>query len=80
MFSLLRALLGAEVDVAASLLYADPHLPEWLPEFRLEGLRVGERIIDLRVWRDGDRTQIEIAGGDGVKLVRRPMVDALDTE
>ena len=72
-FCVVHAMLGTEADPAAGTLYADPHLPDWLPELRLEGLLVGERRIDVRVWREGDDTRMEITGGEGVHLVRRTL-------
>ncbi len=74
-FFLLRSLLGARIDPASSTLLLDPFLPDWLPDLRLEGLHVGERRIDLRVWRDGDETRAAIEGDDGVTLAMRPVAD-----
>ena len=76
-FSLLRSLLGIEIDAAASTIYADPVLPDWLGELRLERVHVGDRTVDLRVWRDGKDSRIEVLGdGGGIALVRRPFRDA----
>ena len=52
-------------------------MPDWLTELRLEHVHVGARTIDLRVWRDGGDSRIEIVGGDGdVALIRRDFSDA----
>ena len=76
-FSLLRSLTGIEIDPGASTIFADPTLPDWLGELRLERVHVGARTVDLRVWRDGDDSRIEIVAGDaGVSLVRRHFSDA----
>ena len=76
-FSLLRSLLGIEIDAAAATIYADPVLPDWLGELRLERVHVGDRTVDLRVWRDGEDSQVEILGdSSGVVLVRRAFRDA----
>ena len=48
-----QALLGMVAVAPARLLIVDPHLPEWLPDLRLEGLRVGSAIVDLTVERRG---------------------------
>ncbi len=76
-FSLLRSLVGLEIDPGASTVYADPTLPDWLGELRLENVHVGARTVDLRVWRDGQDSRIGFVGGDaGVSLVRRDFADA----
>ena len=76
-FSLLHALLGIQVDVADSVVYVDPTLPDWLPELQIEGLRVGDRRIDVRFWRDGTATRADIVHGEGATLVFRPLRQAL---
>jgi hypothetical protein len=32
--------------------FVDPHLPEWLPEVSLRGVRVGGGELDIHAWRD----------------------------
>ena len=46
---LVAVLLGLEANAPAGVLRLDPALPEWLPEVRLQRLRVGEASVDLRV-------------------------------
>ena len=76
-FNLLGSLLGLEVDPDMSTIYADPALPDWLGELRLEHVHVGSRTVDLRVWRDGEDSRIEILGGDcDVSLIRRLFRDS----
>ncbi len=75
---LLRALLGADVDPASDTLLLDPVLPDWLPELRLEGLHIGARTVDLRVWRDGADTRVELTRGEGVRLLRQRLSHGLD--
>ncbi|APR77614.1 Hypothetical protein A7982_02961 [Minicystis rosea] len=55
-FHLLRAILGLAADAPRGRLHVDPALPTWLPDVTLLGLRVGQTKVDLRFWRDGDRT------------------------
>ena len=76
-FILLRALLGAEIDVPSATLYVDPCLPDWLPELRLKGLHVGRHVVDLHVWRDNGDTHMQIIRDDSVRLVRRSLSHAL---
>ena len=71
-FSLLHSFVGPSVDVDAATFTVDPYLPEWLPELRIEGLSVGRKTIDFRVWRDGHETRAEILRGDGITFGRRP--------
>ncbi len=56
-FHLLQAMLGIRADAPKGRLYVDPELPLWLPEITLHGLAVGRARVDLRFWRDGDRSR-----------------------
>src|SRR2546425_1993552 len=56
-FHLLQAILGIRADAPRSRLYVDPELPRWLPEITLHGLGVGRARLDLRFWREGDRSR-----------------------
>jgi glycogen debranching enzyme len=64
-FHLLQAILGLQADAPNGLLYVDPNLPEWLPDVSLRGVAVGSSALDLRFFRDGDRTRWEIERADG---------------
>lgn len=48
---LVQALLGIYPYAPLGLLLVDPHLPPWLPEITLRGLRVGGAVADLRFRR-----------------------------
>ena len=56
-FHLLQAILGLRADAPRRRLYVDPELPAWLPDVTLKGLQVGQARLDLRFWREGDRTR-----------------------
>jgi glycogen debranching enzyme len=56
-FHLLQAILGIRADAPAGRLYVAPALPRWLPELSLRDLRVGPARVDLRFWREGDRSR-----------------------
>jgi glycogen debranching enzyme len=58
-FHLLQAILGLQADAPNHLLSVEPQLPPWLPEVTLRGLAVGQARLDLRFWREGDRTRWE---------------------
>lgn len=50
-YTLLQAMLGLQPFAPFRMLFLDPHLPPWLPEIRLEGLRVADAEVSLRFWR-----------------------------
>lgn len=56
-FQLLQAILGLQADAPKNQLYVNPDLPEWLPEITLRRLAIGNAIVDLRFWREGDGTR-----------------------
>jgi glycogen debranching enzyme len=58
---LLQALLGLQPYAADGLLLLDPHLPDWLPEITLDGLRVGDAVARIRFRRGDDgRTRFDV--------------------
>jgi hypothetical protein len=65
-FYLLQAILGLRADAPNRRLYVDPELPAWLPDLTLKGLQVGQARLDLRFWREGDRTRWDgsLRGGE----------------
>src|ERR671919_3082259 len=48
---LVQALLGMVAVAPLRLLVVDPHLPPWLLDLRLEGVRVGDASVDLEFRR-----------------------------
>jgi glycogen debranching enzyme len=73
LFCFLQALLGLYPYAPLRLLIVDPHLPDWLPEVTLEGLRVGKARITIRFFRDGDRSSYEVLSRTGtLHVVRQP--------
>lgn len=71
---LVQALLGMVAFAPMGLLVVDPHLPEWLPDVRLEGLQVGKATLDIQFRRThGGRTSWEVLERNGmVRVVRQP--------
>ncbi len=59
-FHMLRTMLGLRADAPHHRLYVNPTLPDWLPDVTLQQLRVGPCLIDLRFWREGDRSRWEV--------------------
>ncbi|GAA4578255.1 glycogen debranching N-terminal domain-containing protein [Micromonospora coerulea] len=77
--ALVQALLALRPAAPLRTIFVDPHLPEWLPDLRLEGVRVGGATVDLTVRRRrGGRTSIS-ARGDRLAVVRRPTLQAMST-
>ena len=64
-FHLLQAILGLDADAPHRHLRVDPALPSWLPDVTLHGVRVGRARVDLRFWRDGERTRWEASTREG---------------
>ncbi|MFP8904964.1 glycogen debranching N-terminal domain-containing protein [Streptomyces atacamensis] len=70
---MIQALLGMRPFAPAHVLLIDPHLPDWLPELHLRGLRIGTATVDLHVWRHGDRTTWRSQTRAGhLAVLRRP--------
>ncbi|WP_406044950.1 hypothetical protein OG799_11040 [Micromonospora sp. NBC_00898] len=77
--ALVQALLALRPAAPLRTIFVDPHLPEWLPDLRLEGVQVGGATVDLTVRRRrGGRTSIT-ARGDRLAVVRRPTLQAFAT-
>ena len=69
-FMLTQALLGFLPDAPRNKLYIDPALPYWLPDLAVHDLRLGKHKLDIRFWREGEKTQFEVIKGDP-ELVER---------
>jgi len=60
-FLMLQACLGLQVDaVAGRLLFKAPLLPGFLDTVRIEGLEVGESVVDVRLHRDGPDVALHV--------------------
>jgi hypothetical protein len=80
-FHLLQALLGLQADAPNDRLYVDPELPAWLPDVTLRGLTVGKAMlgdltvgkatVDLRFWREDERTRWEVLAQEGELTVQQ---------
>ncbi len=76
-FLLLQTMLGVVPDAPHASLFIDPALPEWIPDVTLSNLRVGESVLSIRFWRDGEDTRHEVLAGDPALVKRRSFGDAL---
>lgn len=69
--ALVQALLALRPAAPLRTVFVDPHLPDWLPDLRLEGVRVGRATVDLTVRRRrGGRVSVRTRG-DRLLVVRR---------
>jgi len=70
---LVQSLLGMLPLAPLRLLVVDPHLPEWLPDLRLEDMTVGDAKVTLEARRGRDgRTTYEWDSRGRVTVVRQP--------
>jgi glycogen debranching enzyme len=53
-FCYVQAMLGLYPYAPLKMLVVDPHLPEWLPELTVHGLRVGQARTTIRFYRKDD--------------------------
>jgi glycogen debranching enzyme len=63
-FMLTQAMLGFQPDAPSNRLYIDPLLPDWLPDLTVRDLRIGNHKLDIRFWRDGEKTKFQVLSGD----------------
>lgn len=57
MLWLVGSMLGLAADAPNHQLFVQPVLPKWLPDIQLTNIAVGDATVDLRFWREDDRTQ-----------------------
>lgn len=75
---LVQSLLGMWAIAPLRVLFVDPHLPEWLPDLRLDGIHVGEATVDLEVRRQSKgATWFHAETRGAVRVVRQPPPQAL---
>jgi glycogen debranching enzyme len=71
---IVQSILGMVPIAPLGILVIDPHLPAWLPDLRLEGVRVGGSVLDLEFRRDRrGRTRYSVNRRVGrVRVLRQP--------
>jgi glycogen debranching enzyme len=71
-FHLLQAILGLRADAPQGRLYVDPALPHWLTDLTLRGLVVGSSRVDVRFWREDERTRWDVLDRQGdVEIIQQ---------
>jgi glycogen debranching enzyme len=73
-FCFVQALLGLYPYAPLKLLLVDPHLPGWLPDLTLHGLRVGTATTSIRFYRtDNGASDYQVLDTHGtLHVVRQP--------
>jgi glycogen debranching enzyme len=72
-FCMVQSLLGLYPYAPLKMLLVDPHLPPWLPEITVTGLRVGKARVSLRFFRQGEASTYEILDQQGtLHVLRQP--------
>ncbi|WP_157155933.1 MULTISPECIES: glycogen debranching N-terminal domain-containing protein [unclassified Diaminobutyricimonas] len=70
--AIIQAMLMLRPVVAARCILVDPHLPPWLPDFTLEGVRLGRTTFDLVVRRTRNGgARVSVPGG-AIGVIHRP--------
>ncbi|MBA3812497.1 MAG: amylo-alpha-1,6-glucosidase [Caulobacteraceae bacterium] len=77
-FTFLQMFLGFAPDAPAGRLYLDPVLPDWLADLTLIDLKLGARSFDLRFYRDGAATRLEVLKGDPAAVILQPYATGPD--
>ncbi|MCI0351593.1 MAG: hypothetical protein L0Z53_19395, partial [Acidobacteriales bacterium] len=72
-FQLVQAILGVRADAPHGRLLVHPQLPHWLTDLTLRNLAIGNSLIDLRFWREDERSRWDatVRMGD-VEVVEQP--------
>jgi hypothetical protein len=65
----LQLFLGLVPDVANHRIHLDPWLPEWLPSLDVDGIRIGDGSLMVRLVRSGEQTRIDRARHPSLRLV-----------
>ena len=78
-FQMLQTILGLRADAPHKRLYVCPTLPAWLRSIELHHLHIGPCAIDLRFWRDEDKSGWEVIGITADHTVaKEDMIEILD--
>lgn len=73
-FLMVQAILGLYPYAPLNILFVDPHLPPWLPQFELHHLRVGRARVSLRFERlkDGTTDYSVLSQTGTLYIIRQP--------
>lgn len=66
--------LGLVPDAPHRRCFVTPWLPEWLPRLQLQGIRIGEGVLDIAIARNAaGQTVVEKQHGADMEIVRGPV-------
>lgn len=73
-YTLLQCLPGLQPFAPFKMLFVDPHLPAWLPEITIAGLRVADATVTIRFFRkDSGASDYEVCDQRGrLHVIRQP--------
>ncbi|GAA5197712.1 glycogen debranching N-terminal domain-containing protein [Rugosimonospora acidiphila] len=74
--AIVQALLALRPVAPLRTILVDPHLPDWLPDLELHGVRVGEATFDLAVLRRRNGRIIVRTRGDRITVIRQPTMQS----
>jgi glycogen debranching enzyme len=77
--ALIQALLVLRPALPLRAILVDPHLPEWLPDLTLEGMRLGKYTFDLSVRRTRRGGAKVTTKGDRIRVIHQPTIARVST-
>lgn len=71
---LIQSFLGLRPVAPLGILLIDPHLPSWLPDLHIKGIRIGKATVDIQVWRTAiGKTRYKVSNQQGaIKVLHQP--------
>lgn len=67
-FHMMRTMLGLRADAPHGRLYVCPTLPSWLTNIEIQRMRVGEGMLTIRFWREGEQSRWEMVDRQGADI------------
>ena len=74
--AIVQSLLVLRPVAPLRTIVVDPHLPQWLPDFTIEGVQVGTATFDLAVRRTRKGGATVKTRGDHVTVVHQPTLQS----
>lgn len=69
--------LGLVPDAPHKRCFVSPWLPDWLPRLQLQGISIGDGVVDITIARNEGRTVVEKQHGENVQIVNSPVSSPL---
>ena len=74
--AIIQSLLVLRPVAPLRTIIVDPHLPQWLPDFTIEGVQVGAATFDLSVRRTRNGGATVKTRGDHITVVHQPTLES----